>query len=132
MYLKFERNGQLSTRSRYKRHERDHFNFAIIDFPRLDNNIPTAPAYGVYISHLELHVYTPTVYNLCCLHNTKLSSQGFLKNRLNLFSQSLSEYINTLLKSILSLDDGRRYWHIRFWCKFDCCFPIISYLIPNI
>jgi uncharacterized protein YchJ len=42
MYLKFDRNGQLSTRSGYKRHKRDDFNFAIIKFPHHDCNIPIA------------------------------------------------------------------------------------------
>ena len=29
---------------------RDDFNFSIVDFPFIDINIPTAPAYGLYIS----------------------------------------------------------------------------------
>ena len=65
MYLKFDRNGQLSTRSGYKRHKRDDFNFAIINFPHHDCNIPTAPPYGVYnISQLELEVYIQTFYKV--------------------------------------------------------------------
>ena len=32
--------------------KRDHFNSAIINFPHFDSNIPTTPAYGVYISQL--------------------------------------------------------------------------------
>ena len=30
----------------------DSFNFHIVNFPHMDSNIPTKPAYGVYISKL--------------------------------------------------------------------------------
>lgn len=49
IYLKFQTNGQGFTRPYYKR---DDFNFEY-----LDNNIPTAPAYGGYILQL-LHCAT--------------------------------------------------------------------------
>ena len=32
--------------------KRDSFNFAIVNFPYLSSNIPSKPAYGVYISQL--------------------------------------------------------------------------------
>ena len=32
--------------------KRDDFNFPILNFPFLNSNIPSAPAYGVYVSHL--------------------------------------------------------------------------------
>ena len=32
--------------------KRDDFNFHIVNFPYLDSNIPTRPAYGIYISQL--------------------------------------------------------------------------------
>ena len=32
--------------------KRDHFNFYIVKFPHLDSNIPSKPAYGVYILQL--------------------------------------------------------------------------------
>ena len=32
--------------------KRDSFKFHIVNFPHLDSNIPTKPAYGVYISQL--------------------------------------------------------------------------------
>jgi hypothetical protein len=32
--------------------KRDDFNFPIVNFPFVCSNIPAAPAYGVYISHL--------------------------------------------------------------------------------
>ena len=33
--------------------KRDDFNFPIVNFPFICNNIPAAPAYGVYISQLK-------------------------------------------------------------------------------
>ena len=32
--------------------KRDSFDFHIVNFPFLDSNIPTKPAYGIYISQL--------------------------------------------------------------------------------
>ena len=46
IYLTFDTNGELS----YCDYDKRNFNFAIVNFPRLDSNIPTAPANGVYIS----------------------------------------------------------------------------------
>ena len=34
--------------------KRDNFGFIIVNFPYLCSNIPTKPAYGVYISQLRL------------------------------------------------------------------------------
>ena len=42
-------NGKLTTRHYDKRHD---FNFPIINFPFLSSNIPSAPAYGLYVSQL--------------------------------------------------------------------------------
>ena len=42
-------NGKLSTRLYDKR---DDFNFPIVNFPFLSSNIPSGPAYGVYVSQL--------------------------------------------------------------------------------
>jgi hypothetical protein len=48
-YLEFDDSGQLSTKFYDKR---DDFNFKIINFPNMCSNIPSSPAYGVYISQL--------------------------------------------------------------------------------
>ena len=42
-------NGKLTTRLYDKR---DDFNFPIVNFPFLSSNIPSAPAYGIYVSQL--------------------------------------------------------------------------------
>ena len=66
--------------------KRDDFNFPIVNFPYLDSNIPTSPAYGVYISQLIRYA------RACCdytdfhlrgkLLTSKLLSQGYSKLRL--------------------------------------------------
>ena len=48
-YLDILENGKYST-SLYDK--RDSFDFAIVNFPYLSSNIPSGPAYGVYISQL--------------------------------------------------------------------------------
>ena len=49
LYLFKDDNGFISRRLYDKR---DDYNFAIVNYPFLDSNIPTGPAYGTYISRL--------------------------------------------------------------------------------
>ena len=66
--------------------KRDVFNFQIINFPYLSSNIPSAPAYGVYVSQLLRYCRACDSYNdfqerhtsLAC----KLVRQGFSESRL--------------------------------------------------
>ena len=80
--LSIGRDGQLHT-SIYDK--RDDFNFHITNFPFLSSNIPTSPAYGVFISQLR--------YTRACsscggfiLRATRISNklleQGYVKERL--------------------------------------------------
>ena len=48
-------NGKLTTRLYDKR---DDFNFPIVNFPFLSSNIPSAPAYSIYVSQL-IHYAMP-------------------------------------------------------------------------
>ena len=48
LLLSIGRDGQLHT-SIYDK--RDDFNFHITNFPYLSSNIPSSPAYGVFLSH---------------------------------------------------------------------------------
>ena len=48
-------NGKLTTRLYNKR---DDFNFPVVNFPFLSSNIPSAHAYGVYISQLIRYART--------------------------------------------------------------------------
>ena len=49
LLLEFDHQGNLHTRLYDKL---DDFNFTIINFPHLSSNIPSSPAYGIYISQL--------------------------------------------------------------------------------
>ena len=61
--------------------KRDNFNFKIVNFPFLNSNIPTRPAYGVYMSQLV------RIGRICCdyssfvkrhyIMTSKLVKQGF-------------------------------------------------------
>jgi len=48
-YLEHDSNGTLTTKHYDKR---DNFNFPIANYPFLYSNIPSSPAYGVYMSQL--------------------------------------------------------------------------------
>ena len=66
--------------------KRDDFNFEIINFPYLCSNIPSAPAYGVYISQLLRYCRASDSYeDFLVRHSSlaiKLMRQGFSENRL--------------------------------------------------
>ena len=49
LHLEIDSEGRLKTK-RYDK--RDDFNFPIVNFPCICSNIPAAPTYRVYISHL--------------------------------------------------------------------------------
>ena len=75
-------NGKLTTRLYDKR---DDFNFPIVNFPFLSSNIPSAPAYGVYVSQLIRYARTCSNYQDFMergkVLTTKLLSQGYQKNQ---------------------------------------------------
>ena len=82
LLLPIGRDGQLHT-SIYDK--RDDFNFHITNFPFLSSNIPSSPAYGVFISQLIRYVRVCSSYE-CFLRARRLSSkllkQGYLVERL--------------------------------------------------
>ena len=90
LYLEFDENGHLSTKIYDKR---DDFNFKIINFPNLESNIPTSPAYGVYVSQLIRYARASTNYSDFLIRHSYLRSrlldQGFKKFRL---IQSLKKF----------------------------------------
>ena len=75
-------NGTLTTRLYDKR---DDINFPIVNFPFLSSNIPSAPAYGVYV--LQLIRYTRACSNYQDFMErgkvltTRLFSQGYKKKQ---------------------------------------------------
>ena len=83
LLLSIGRDGQLRT-SLYDK--RDDFNFHITNFPFLSSNIPSSPAYGVFISQLILYTRTCSSYECYILRAARLSSKllglGYLRERL--------------------------------------------------
>ena len=76
-------NGKLTTRLYDKR---DDFNFPIVNFPFPSSNIPSAPAYGVYVSQLIRYARTCSNYQDFMergkVLTQKLLSQGYQKTKL--------------------------------------------------
>jgi len=49
IHLEIDSEGRLRTKLYDKR---DYFNFPFVNFPFICSNMPSAPAYGVYVSRL--------------------------------------------------------------------------------
>ena len=83
LLLSFDRDGQLRT-SLYDK--RDDFNFHITNFPFLSSNIPSSPAYGVFISQLIRYARVSSSYECFILRAVRLSNkllgQGYVNERL--------------------------------------------------
>ena len=83
LLLSIESDGQLRT-SLYDK--RDYFNFHITNFPFLSSNIPSSPAYGVFISQLIRYARACSSYECFILRAARLSSkllgQGYVMERL--------------------------------------------------
>ena len=83
LLLSIGRDGQLHT-SIYDK--RDDFNFHITNFPFLSSNIPTSPAYGVFILQLIRYARACSSHGCFILRATrfsnKLRKQGYAKERL--------------------------------------------------
>ena len=64
--------------------KRDDLKFPIVNFPFLSSNIPSAPAYGVYVSQLIRYARACSNYQDFMesrkVLTAKLLSQGFQKN----------------------------------------------------
>ena len=83
LLLSIGRDGQLHT-SLYDK--RDDFNFHITNFPFLSSNIPSSPAYGVFISQLIRFTRASSSFECFILRAVRLSNkllgQGYVKERL--------------------------------------------------
>lgn len=83
LYLEIDKDGRLNTKVYDKR---DDFSFPIVNFPFLSSNIPTAPAYGVYISQLVRYSRACSSYDDFArrgmLLTNKLLQQGYEEERL--------------------------------------------------
>ena len=114
--LSIGRDGQLHT-SIYDK--RDDFNFHITNFPFLSSNIPSSPAYGVFISQLIRYARACSSYECFILRARRLSSkllkQGYLVERLKSsfrkfygrYGDLIEQYgvtLSRMLNDILTLD----------------------------
>ena len=83
LLLSIRRDGQLHT-SLYDKC--DNFNFYITNFPFLSSNIPSSPAYGVFISYHIRYARACSPYDCFILRALVLSNmllgQGYVKVRL--------------------------------------------------
>ena len=122
LLLSICRDGQLHT-SLYDK--RDDFNFHITNFPFLSSNIPSSPAYGVFISQLIpirqglLPLMNVLFWGRCDFPN-KLLGQGYVKERLKSSLrkfygryEDLTKQYEVPLSRMLHdiLDDDHIQWH---------------------
>ena len=116
LLLSIGRDGQLHT-SIYDK--RDDVNFHITNFPFLSRNIPSSPAYGVFISQLIRYARACSSYECFIMRARRLSSkllkQGYLVERLKLsfrkfygrYGDLVEQYgltLSRMLNDILTLD----------------------------
>ena len=121
LLLSIGRDGQLRT-SLYDK--RDDFNFHITNFPFLSTNIPSSPAYGVFISQLIRYARACSSYVCFILRAMRLSNkllgQGYVKERLKSslrkfygrYGDLTKQYevpLSRMLHDIL--DDDHIQWH---------------------
>ena len=131
LLLSIGRDGQLHT-SIYDK--RDDFNFHITNFPFLSGNIPSSPAYGVFISQLIRYSRACSSYECFILRARRLSSkllkQGYLAERLKSsfrkfygrYGDLIQQYevsLSRMLNDILILDQQ--------WLPNQSDFPPISW-----
>ena len=131
LLLSIGRDGQLHT-SIYDK--RDDFNFHITNFPFLSSNIPSSPAYGVFISQLIRYARACSSYECFILRARRLSSkllkQGYLVERLKSsfrkfygrYGDLVEQYgvtLSRMLNDILTLDQQ--------WPPYRSDFPPISW-----
>ena len=100
LLLSIGRNGKLHT-SIYDK--RDYFNFHIINFPFLSSNIPTSPAYGVFISQLIRYVRACSSYG-CFTPYTMTTPTNQTLYRTRPFAELFRGFHRTCLKDA---DRGR-------------------------
>ena len=105
--LEKDTNGNLTTKLYDKR---DDFNFSIVNFPYLCSNIPSSPAYGVYISQLIRYARACSTYEQFLkrgkLLTSKLMKQEYQQSRLkSSFRKFYGRYNDLVSKYNLSLNE---------------------------
>ena len=116
LLLSIESDGQLRT-SLYDK--RDDFNFHITNFPFLRSNIPSSPAYGVFISRLIRYPRACSSYECFILKATRFSSkllkQGYVMERLKSSFRKFYGRYGDLIKKLWSLPLPDVTWHSGTW-----------------
>ena len=143
LLLSIGRDGQLRT-SLYDK--RDDFNFHITNFPFLSSNIPSSPAYGVFISQLIRYARACSSYECFILRAMRLSNkllgQGYVKERLKSSLRKFYGWYGDLTKQYevpLSrmlhdiLDDDHIQWHPPLIGHYTNFWPLLIWaLLPNL
>ena len=143
LLLSIGRDGQLRT-SFYDK--RDDFNFHITNFPFLSSNIPSSPAYGVFISQLIRYARACSSYECFILRAMRLSNkllgQGYVKERLKSSLRKFYGRYGDLTKQYevpLSrmfhdiLDDDHIQWHPTLIRHYTNVWPLLIWtLLPNL
>ena len=143
LLLSIDRDGQLRT-SLYDK--RDDFNFHITNFPFLSSNIPSSPAYGVFISQLIRYARACSSYECFILRairlSNKLRGQGYVKERLKSslrkfygrYGDLTKQYevpLSRMLHDIL--DDDHIQWHPPLIGHYTKFWPLLIWtLLPNL
>ena len=143
LLLSIGRNGQLHI-SLYDK--RDDFDFHITNFPFLKSNIPSSPAYGVFISQLIRYARACSSYECFILRamglSNKLLGQGYVKERLESslrkfygrYRDLTKQYevpFSRMLHDIL--DDDHIQWHPPLIGHYTNFWPLLIWtLLPNL
>ena len=138
LLLSIESDGQLRT-SLYDK--RDNFNFHITNFPFLSSNIPSSPAYGVFISQLIRYARACSSYECFILRAARLSSkllgQGYVMERLKSSHREVLWSIWGSHKTLCSLPLPNVRWHSGTWPytmtpSIDQILHQFATLLPNL
>ena len=138
LLLSIKRDGQLRT-SLYDK--RDDFNVHITNFPFLSTNIPSSPAYGVFISQLIRYARACSSYECFILRAARLSSkllgQGYVKERLNSSLRKFyGRYGDLIMKSpfpkcYMTFWDMPIYNCTLYWSDITPIFELITEMYLN-
>ena len=138
LLLSIESDGQLRT-SLYDK--RDDFNFHITNFPFLSSNIPSSPAYGVFISQLIRYARACSSYECFILRAARLSSkllgQGYVMERLKSSLRKFYGRYGDLIKHYEVSPLPNVTWHSGTWPytmtpSIDQTLHQFANLLPNL
>ena len=104
IHLELDEDGKLFTRLDDKR---DDFDFHVVNFPYLSNNIPESPAYGVFVSQLIRYARVCSKYEDFLFSGSilvsKLLKQRYLHGNFRLFFGNYLVAIQTMFTNLTPL-----------------------------